>query len=102
MNLPKTLEEYYQESGRAGRGSFSCVVTQTFQDGKPSSCVLFYAIEDHKAVSFLVTKDLEDEPGEKRELVVTAIKSLEKVYLAIVFYSHPRWLHTVWNRIVEG
>ena len=43
-NMPKNLEGYYQEAGRAGR------------DGKPSECILLFSSEDIKTAEFL-TKD---------------------------------------------
>ena len=48
-DLPKTLENYYQETGRAGR------------DGLPSDCVLFYTYADVPKLEYLLDKDTEDE-----------------------------------------
>ena len=47
-DLPKTLEGYYQETGRAGR------------DGLPSDCVLFFSYSDVPTLERFI-RDIEDE-----------------------------------------
>ena len=51
-DLPRSLESFYQESGRAGR------------DGEASKSILFFSLGDYKKVEFLINK--KPDPNEQK------------------------------------
>jgi ATP-dependent DNA helicase RecQ len=52
FDLPRTLESYYQESGRAGR------------DGDEAQCILYFSPGDIRAAEFLIQQKIDPVSGE--------------------------------------
>ena len=73
-NMPKDLESYYQEAGRAGR------------DGGPARCILLYSKGDVRTAEFLIDHGHEDSELAPEELEEVRRRDRERLK-QMTFYS---------------
>ena len=85
LSLPKSIEQYYQEAGRAGR------------DGRPADCVLLWQKQDHVLLDYFIGKisdEAERERSSERKRVISRFADSKRCrhrQICVHFGETPKW-----------